>query len=69
MRSSVTAERDVSAACLKVCVVLADEDVANARLDEVDRAVVRDCEGADRTAADRLLALELIFRRMREQQL
>jgi hypothetical protein len=33
-----------------------------------DRALLEDCGSHDRTAADRLLALELLFRRIAEQQ-
>jgi hypothetical protein len=40
---------------------------ARLRLDNFDRALLADCEGTGRTAADWLLALETIFRRMREQ--
>lgn len=69
MRSGVIVTRNDARACLEVRVTLADEDLAEACLGEADRTVLRDCGGADRTAADMLLALEIIFRRMREQQL
>jgi hypothetical protein len=42
-------------------------DFARLRLDSFDRSLIADCEGEGRSAADWLLALETIFRRMREQ--
>lgn len=42
-------------------------DFARLRLDNFDRALLADCQGEGRSAADWLLALETVFRRMREQ--
>ena len=42
-------------------------DAEYPRLDAFDAALVRDCDGEDATASDRLLALECIFRRGEQQ--
>lgn len=44
-------------------------DFAHLRLDNLDRALLDDCNGEARSAADWLLALEMLFRRMSEQRL
>lgn len=41
-------------------------DVMRLNLDHVDRKVLADCERPGATAADILLALELLFRRIKE---
>jgi hypothetical protein len=42
-------------------------DLLRIRLDPFDRALLDDCGAEGRTAADWLLALEMLFRRAREQ--
>jgi hypothetical protein len=54
---------------LKFHCEVTDEDLVNLKLDAVDLALMRDCGREDRTAADWLLALEMIFRRGLEQGL
>lgn len=67
MRSTFTAERNERDMQREFRVVLTDQDFSSLQLSELDRAVLADCDGADRTIADRLLALELIFRRLEQQ--
>lgn len=46
--------------------VLDHRDLVDARFSAVDRRVLEDCFGENRTAADWILALELTFRRIEE---
>lgn len=41
--------------------------LSEVRLDEVERRMLRECDGPDSTIADKLLALEMLMRRMQEQ--
>jgi hypothetical protein len=43
-------------------------DFANLKLDHFDRALLDDCGSKDGSAADWLLALEMLFRRISEQR-
>lgn len=67
MNSSFTEERNERDARLEFRIILDDSDFANLRLDDFDRAVLADCSQPESTPADRLLALELIFRRLQGQ--
>ncbi len=42
-------------------------DIERIRLDHFDRLLLDDCNRLESSAADRLLALEMIFRRLQEQ--
>lgn len=44
------------------------QELVAAKIFEFDHAVLRDCESEDATIADKLLALELIARRIEESQ-
>lgn len=47
--------------------VFTASDFMRMRLDHFDRALLADCDGPDCSAADKLLALEMLFRRAGEQ--
>lgn len=46
---------------------VSDADMVLMRLSAADQALFDDCMGADCTAADWLLGIEMLFRRMEEQ--
>ncbi len=46
--------------------VLDGAEIVRAKLDDFDHRVLADCSGADATVSDKLLALEILVRRIEE---
>lgn len=43
---------------------IAEPDLENVCLTDFDKVLLRDCDNSDATAADKLLAFEMLFRRI-----
>lgn len=67
MRSRLQWSKDARTGDLQFSGTVAMTDFENLRLSRFDEAVLADCGGPTTTAADFLLGLELVFRRLMEQ--
>lgn len=68
MKSKILIHRNHIDGTLEFRGVIADSDLEELQLDSFDMLVLKDCQSEGRTAADWLLGLELIFRRLIERQ-
>lgn len=67
MKSGMFWQKDAITGAVRFEGHVAAEDLARIKFNPVDRKVLDGCGTANATAADWLLALELIFRRAQEQ--
>lgn len=68
MSTKIELSRDIVTGDLHFKGTVSATDMTSLVMDPFDRKVLDECGGPTATAADRLLGLELIFRRLAEQQ-
>jgi hypothetical protein len=66
--SGIKCSHDAERGVMRFVIEIADADMRDVDLCPFDHAVLRDCGRPGASVADRLLGLELIFRRMEEQR-
>jgi hypothetical protein len=62
-----TVDRNIDTSRVRYTLDVDARALAEVDLDDVDRALLRECGADDASIADRLLALEMLMRRMQEQ--